>query len=572
MKMNRITSKIIILLSCTLFSSLGGTAQHWSIENIAGDGSNSFIDGNPPLENGFRTPKAMAIDSENNIYFTSFDLVSGVYIGSIYKLSADYTVLEEIVEDVTPLTGIAIDKANNLYFSKGVGGIDVYSEEYIHKRAPDGVITAIAGNGLDEAGDYPEDGETALGHPIGNAGSLKIFTDELGVEWLYYSATLEDNNFIQKINLSSGLTFRVAGVPFTFDAGTYIGLDPAADAITSFLSMTLGLGFDSKGNVYYCTGASGADAYSIKKIIDGKIYHVAGNGVGEHTGDGGLAKYAGLATNTSGFIIVDDRMYVCDLGNNVIRTIELSTTIEDDGIIDKIAGTGYDEDDDEADVAKNITGTEIQAAVETNMEVIDIVYIDETFILSDLNARIRKLYWCKNPTQEPITISKDVLCKGDSVKLSFTGYLSGAEYWRWYEGGCHKDDSFIGSGTALNIVVDESTTYYAVGMGGCSYLTECEEISIDVNCKNYYNALTPNMDGKNDFLEIPVLSNYPTNTVTVYNRWGDFLTEIKDYDNSSAVWSGTNDNGDLVDSGTYFFTAVSGSEVIVSGWIQVIRD
>lgn len=564
----------ITVLSTLFFVFIGfsqtANAQHWSIENIAGDGTSDFFEGNSPLENGFIIPRAIAKDSEKNIYFTSFNLVGVTYVGSIYKLSADYSTIVEIVPDVTPLTGIAIDKNDNLYFSKGEGGTDGYNFEYIHVRRPDGTYELFAGNGLDEVDDYPESGETAFGVPIGNAGSLKVITESDGDEYLYYSSTLQDNNFIQKVNIETGITYRVAGIPYIFDADTYDAITDGDLATDSYLNITLGLGSDSKGNVYYFTGPSGADAYSIKKIVDGKIYHVAGTGESGYGGDGDLAKDATLATNTCGFTIVNDTMYICDIGNKVIRRFELSTTDQDDGTITTIAGTGFDED--EGEISNNISGIEIQSSVNTNMAVIDLVYIDGDFILSDINSRIRKMYWCTNPEPGPIAVSKTDLCLGDVVELSIEGDLNGGGFWRWYKDECSEDDTFIGSEPSLEITAQDNTSYFVIGLGGCAYKSECEEIEIELACQNYYNTITPNSDGKNDFLEIPVLDNFPTNNVVLYNRWGDMLEEFENYDSSTIYWEGTNGNGDPVDSGTYFFTATSESELIVSGWVQVVRD
>ncbi len=548
-------------------------AQHWSITNIAGDGGTTFTMGDAPLENGFVSPRALAKDSENNIYFTSFMYSSGSYLGSIYKLSSDYSTLEEIISDVTPLTGIAIDKNNNLYFSKGEGGADIYDLEYIYVRHPDGSIEEFAGNGEDELGDYPESEETALGHPIGNAGSLKVITESDGQEYLYYSATLQDNNFIQKINIESGLTYRVAGIPSYFDEGTYEGIDNGDDALSVKLNLTLGLGADSKGNIYYLTGPSGEDAYSVKKIVDGNIYHVAGNGESEYFGDGGPAKDAGLATNTCGFTIVNDTMYLCDIGNHVIRKIPLSTTIEEDGNINLVAGTTFDEG--EGSAVNDITGLETQPAFNTNMSPIDILHIDGDFIISDINSRIRKMFWCVNPVITDVSADLNVLCLGDSVTLTLSkgGGESENYIWGWLKDEWDVDGDAFSNGPSIKVPVkSEAVTYFAYGYGGCAYEQECFPFEVKADCKEYYNSFTPNGDGKNDFLEIPALNNFTTNTVVIYNRWGDVLEEHENYDSETVKWEGTNGNGDPVDSGTYYFTAVSGGEVIVSGWVQVIRE
>jgi len=54
---------------------------------------------------------------------------------------------------------------------------------------------------------------------IGNAGSLKVITDNTdGKEYLYYLSVLDATNYIQWINIETGITERVAGIAFDFDA------------------------------------------------------------------------------------------------------------------------------------------------------------------------------------------------------------------------------------------------------------------------------------------------------------------------------------------------------------------
>jgi len=97
-------------------------------------------------------------------------------------------------------------------------------------------------------------------------------------------------------------------------------------------------------------------------------------------------------------------------------------------------------------------------------------------------------------------------------------------------------------------------------------------ITISPDCTTYYNTFAPNGDGKNDFLEIPILVGFPENKVTVYNRWGHELEAIENYDNTSNTWLGVGVDGEtIVDSGIYYFMAESNGTIVTSGWVQVIR-
>lgn len=71
-----------------------------------------------------------------------------------------------------------------------------------------------------------------------------------------------------------------------------------------------------------------------------------------------------------------------------------------------------------------------------------------------------------------------------------------------------------------------------------------------------YNAVSPNEDGKNEifFLQfIDALPSTRTNSVHIYNRWGDEVFSVADYDNKTRVFSGKNKDGNKLPSGTYFY-------------------
>jgi gliding motility-associated-like protein len=69
-----------------------------------------------------------------------------------------------------------------------------------------------------------------------------------------------------------------------------------------------------------------------------------------------------------------------------------------------------------------------------------------------------------------------------------------------------------------------------------------------------YNALSPDGNGKNDFLRleyIDVLS--PKNTVSIYNRWGDEVFSISDYNNDTRKFAGLTTSGGQLPVGTYYY-------------------
>ncbi len=71
-------------------------------------------------------------------------------------------------------------------------------------------------------------------------------------------------------------------------------------------------------------------------------------------------------------------------------------------------------------------------------------------------------------------------------------------------------------------------------------------------------GFSPDGDGVNEYWHIDNIEYYPENMVTVYNRWGDLVFQIENYDNASSVFSGeanrmTKMGASDLPAGTYFF-------------------
>jgi len=90
------------------------------------------------------------------------------------------------------------------------------------------------------------------------------------------------------------------------------------------------------------------------------------------------------------------------------------------------------------------------------------------------------------------------------------------------------------------------------------------------------NAFVPNSADKYSnkwIIDLFFYEQNSINTVTIFNRWGDVIKTIENYDNMSAYWDGTNTNDQPMPSGTYFFTIEVPSEQIrCSNWVQIVKE
>ncbi|WP_258097562.1 tandem-95 repeat protein [Marinoscillum pacificum] len=82
-------------------------------------------------------------------------------------------------------------------------------------------------------------------------------------------------------------------------------------------------------------------------------------------------------------------------------------------------------------------------------------------------------------------------------------------------------------------------------------LEDCEELDVT-------NTVTPNGDGLNDYFKILGIEIYESNTVLIYNRWGNIVYKISGYNNNRGantfvgISNTMNSNSNLPD-GTYFY-------------------
>ncbi|MEQ1588486.1 MAG: gliding motility-associated C-terminal domain-containing protein, partial [Cyclobacteriaceae bacterium] len=106
----------------------------------------------------------------------------------------------------------------------------------------------------------------------------------------------------------------------------------------------------------------------------------------------------------------------------------------------------------------------------------------------------------------------------------------------------------------INFSGTETLSIRACDLAGSCTIQQFEiEVIGDIEV---FNALSPNGDNINEkfiIRYIDIIPDTQNNHVTIYNRWGSKVFEVSDYNNTTNVFHGLNDNGGELPSGTYFY-------------------
>jgi gliding motility-associated-like protein len=107
--------------------------------------------------------------------------------------------------------------------------------------------------------------------------------------------------------------------------------------------------------------------------------------------------------------------------------------------------------------------------------------------------------------------------------------------------------------TNISFSGKESITIRACDTNG-NCATQKFEIEVSGDVK-VYNAVSP--DGQNPILRLEYIDTLsPKNQVSIYNRWGDEVFSVSDYDNKTHVFAGLTNSGSKLPAGTYFYKIV----------------
>ena len=210
--------------------------------------------------------------------------------------------------------GVVTDAAGNIFLS------DTTNNRVRRVDSQSGQISTVGGNGT--AG-YGGDGGPATAAMVNLPSGIAMD----GAGNLYFADS--GNNVIRRIDAVSGIITTVAGTP---QLAGYSG--DGGPAISATLTTPQGLTFDAAGDLIIAD--TGNQAIRKVNVQTGIITTIAGvgNGTSGYNGDGILATTARLNGPWSVAYGPDGTLYIADLSNNRVRSVNKL------GIIQTVVGTG----------------------------------------------------------------------------------------------------------------------------------------------------------------------------------------------------------------------------------------
>lgn len=173
-----------------------------------------------------------------------------------------------------------------------------------------------------------------------------------------------------------------------------------------------------------------------------------------------------------------------------------------------------------------------------------------------------------NCNQPPvITTTSTQTDVNGSVSVSLSGLLSDPDNNIDYNTLSVFEQPLSGATAFINTDLELVIDYSGISFSGTDELTieVCDDQGACTQQKIFIevlgevvilNGLSPNGDGINDFFHIKyieAINETKDNRVTIFNRWGDPVFEIANYDNKERVFRGQNKNGNDLPSGTYLY-------------------
>jgi uncharacterized protein (TIGR03437 family) len=306
-----------------VYSAAAPCQTTFTISTVAGSAAAGYAgDGGSAINAQLNDPNGVAVDAAGNVYIADY------LNDRVRKLSPNGTITTVAGTGTAGFSGdggpataaclngpfrVAVDKAENLYVSD-------YANFRVRKVALDGTITTVAGNG---SASSSGDGGPATSAAINSPGDLAL--DARGNLFITSGAFVGNGsgNVIRKVT-PGGIITTVAGngtAGYSGDGGL---------ATSAALNTPEGLAVDSAGNLFISDQVN----RRIRRVSNGIIETVAGNGAAGYSGDGGPAVSAEISSPAGISFDAVGNLYIADRDNNRVRVLLTN------GAIWTVAGNG----------------------------------------------------------------------------------------------------------------------------------------------------------------------------------------------------------------------------------------
>ena len=289
-----------------------------TITTVAGNGNAGFAgDGGAATSAELHSPYGVALDSSGNLYIADYsnhrvrevlNVVSSPTTATITTVAGNGTSGytgdhgAATAAELGAPSGVLVDSSNNLYIADSDGEV---------RKVTSGTITTVAGNG-----GFGFNGDSRAATTATLAYPASVAVDSLGNVYIADGG----NGRIREV---------VNGTITTIAGGTALPLGDGGSAANAQLNQPFGLAVDSSGDVYIGETSDNR----VRKISNGVITTVAGNGTAGFSGDNGPATSASLYQPSGVAVDSSGNLYISDQDNCRVRKVS-------SGTITTIAGTG----------------------------------------------------------------------------------------------------------------------------------------------------------------------------------------------------------------------------------------